>query len=60
MANKVIKWKVFLSKRRNVLSHTAPSATGLQKMVELRLTYRHSVAHVLLNLLNKLGKRDKM
>ena len=40
MANKVIKWTGFLSKRRNVHSHTAQSMTRLQKIVEPRLTQR--------------------
>ena len=38
MANEVIKWKVFLSKKSNVHSST----TRLQKIVEPKLTQRHS------------------
>ena len=39
MANKVIKWKVFLSKRSTVHTHTALSATRLQKIVEPALQF---------------------
>ena len=41
MAKRVIKWKVFLSKRSNVHSHTAPSATRLQNTVVPALTQRN-------------------